>query len=101
MAVDIAQAERRILHEFGPKACIEEEPCRLHAVRSTRTAAAPGDYQPDWNDILKNYKVRASGMKQWYLLSVFIGDYIRDVQFCKQLAKRLACDRNQKEFVRD
>lgn len=51
--------------------------------------------------ISRNYKVRASGMKQWYLLSVFIGDYIRDVQFCKQLSKRLACDRNQKEFVRD
>lgn len=49
----------------------------------------------------RDYKVRATGMKQWYLLSVFIGDYIRDVQFCKQLAKRLACDRNQKEFVRD
>lgn len=53
MAVDVAQAERKILQEFGPKACIEEEPCRLHAVRSTRTTSAPGDYQPDWNDILK------------------------------------------------
>ncbi|XP_065086667.1 uncharacterized protein LOC135708472 [Ochlerotatus camptorhynchus] len=102
MAVDIAQAERKILQEFGPKACIEEEPCRLHAVRTTRTSSTgAGDYQPDWNEILKNYKVRTSGMKQWYLLSVFIGDYIRDVQFCKQLSKRLACDRNQKEFVRD
>uniref|UniRef100_A0A8D8CCI8 (northern house mosquito) hypothetical protein n=2 Tax=Culex pipiens TaxID=7175 RepID=A0A8D8CCI8_CULPI len=97
MAVDVAQAERKILREFGPKACIEEEPCRLHAVRTNRS----DDYQPDWNEILKDYKVRATGMKQWYLLSVFIGDYIRDVQFCKQLAKRLACDRNQKEFVRD
>ncbi|EDS29252.1 conserved hypothetical protein [Culex quinquefasciatus] len=77
MAVDVAQAERKIQHEFGPKACIEEEPCRLHAVRTNRS----DDYQPDWNEILKDYKVRATGMKQWYLLSVFIGDYIRDVQF--------------------
>ncbi|XP_055533040.1 uncharacterized protein LOC129723097 [Wyeomyia smithii] len=97
LAVAVTEAERTILHEFGPKVCIEEEPCRLHASQTRRTE----DYQPDWNDILKNYKVRATGMKQWYLLSVFIGDYIRDVQFCKQLAKRLACDRNQKEFVRD
>ncbi|XP_058832840.1 uncharacterized protein LOC131690819 [Topomyia yanbarensis] len=97
MAVAVTQAERKIQQEFGPKACIEEEPCRLHAAQTRRS----DDYQPDWSDILKNYKVRATGMKQWYLLSVFIGDYIRDVQFCKQLSKRLACDRGQKEFVRD
>ncbi|XP_055627952.1 uncharacterized protein LOC129769604 [Toxorhynchites rutilus septentrionalis] len=97
LAIDVAQAERKILQEFGPKVCIEEEPCRMNAIRMSRVDSN----QPDWDDILKNYKVRATGMKQWYLLSVFIGDYIQDVQFCKQLAKRLACDRNQKEFVRD
>lgn len=52
MAVDVAQAERKILREFGPKACIEEEPCRLHAVRTNRS----DDYQPDWNEILKLIK---------------------------------------------
>lgn len=52
MAVDVAQAERKIQHEFGPKACIEEEPCRLHAVRTNRS----DDYQPDWNEILKLIK---------------------------------------------
>ncbi|XP_053676292.1 uncharacterized protein LOC128726504 [Anopheles nili] len=97
LAIDVVQAERKILHEFGPKACIEEEPCRSHAVRSARL----DNYQPDWDDILNNYKAQSTGMKQWYLLSVFLGDYLRDVQFCKQLAKRLDCNRNQRPFLRD
>ncbi|XP_058053319.1 uncharacterized protein LOC131205298 [Anopheles bellator] len=97
LAIDVAQAERRILHEFGPKACIEEEPCRIHAVSSARM----DQYKPDWDDILKNYKSQSTGMKQWYLLSVFLGDYLRDVHFCKQLAKRLDCNRYQRPFVRD
>ncbi|ETN62157.1 myosin light chain kinase [Anopheles darlingi] len=97
LAIDVAQAERKIYQEFGPKACIEEEPCRIHAVSSARM----DQYKPDWDDILKNYKSQSNGMKQWYLLSVFLGDYLRDVQFCKQLAKRLDCNRYQRPFVRD
>uniref|UniRef100_A0A182NH82 Uncharacterized protein n=1 Tax=Anopheles dirus TaxID=7168 RepID=A0A182NH82_9DIPT len=97
LAIDVSQAERKILHEFGPKACIEEEPCRIHAVASARL----DNYQPDWEDILKNYKAQTTGMKQWYLLSVFLGDYLRDVHFCKQLAKRLDCNRYQRPFLRD
>lgn len=47
-AIDIYQAERRILQEMGPKACVMEEPCRHHAARPT-----PKSEQPDWSDILK------------------------------------------------
>jgi hypothetical protein len=49
----------------------------------------------------RNYKAQSNGMKQWYLLSVFIGDEIRDAALCKQLSKRLACDRNIKVPIRD
>lgn len=38
-----------------------------------------------------NYKSQSTGMKEWYLLSVFLGDVIRDANLCKQLAKRLTC----------
>jgi hypothetical protein len=95
-AINLSIAERQILKELGPKACILEEPCKIHANRRAKF----GD-QPDWNDILRNYKVQSSGMKQWYLLSVFMGDVLRDAKFCKQLSKRLACDRNIKIPVRD
>lgn len=47
-AIDLTQAERKIISELGPKACVLEEPCRLHAIRKERT----GD-QPDWNNILR------------------------------------------------
>lgn len=41
---------------------------------------------------LRNYKVQSTGgMKQWYLLSLFIGDAVRDVPLCKHLAKRMPC----------
>lgn len=48
-----------------------------------------------------NYKNQSKGMKQWYLLSSFMGDELRDPMFCKQLAKRLACDRHIKHPIRD
>lgn len=85
-AAEALIAEKQIIREFGPKACIIEEPCRIHAARPGKKGA-----QPDWPEILRNYKVQSTGMKQWYLLSVFIGDVIRDVPLCKHLAKRLQC----------
>ncbi|KAG4071259.1 hypothetical protein HA402_003963 [Bradysia odoriphaga] len=95
-AIDISSAEKQILTELGPKACVLEEPCRFHAGRHRTNGE-----QPDWSNILRNYKNQSSGMKQWYLLSVFLGDVIRDVPLCKKLAKRLRCDRDEKVFVRD
>jgi len=95
-AIDVTVAEKQILTELGPKACVLEEPCRFHAGRQRISGE-----QPDWNSILRNYKNQSSGMKQWYLLSVFLGDVIRDVPLCKKLAKRLRCDRDDKVFSRD
>ncbi|XP_031623565.1 uncharacterized protein LOC116340941 [Contarinia nasturtii] len=87
--VDIDYAQKKILDEYGPKACIIEEPCKDHSLRQGRAGA-----QPDWLDILRNYKIQRGGMKQWYLLSVFIGDVIRDPTLCKRLAKRIPCNRD-------
>lgn len=47
-AVDISLAEKQILAELGPKACILEEPCRIHAARPGKVGE-----QPDWSDILQ------------------------------------------------
>jgi len=47
-AINTAIAERQILRELGPKACILEEPCKIHAHRK-----APRGAQPDWNDVLR------------------------------------------------
>jgi len=95
-AINAAIAEKQILSDLGPKACVMEEPCKIHATRKAKRGA-----QPEWSDILSNYKTQSNGMKQWYLLSVFIGDEIRDAALCKQLSKRLACDRHIKLPIRD
>lgn len=47
-AINAAIAERQILSELGPKACIMEEPCKVHATRKAKRGA-----QPDWGDILR------------------------------------------------
>lgn len=47
-AINLAIAERQILNELGPKACILEEPCRMHATRKARRGS-----QPEWSDILR------------------------------------------------
>lgn len=47
-AIDISLAEKQILSELGPKACILEEPCRIHANRKARTGA-----EPEWGNILR------------------------------------------------
>lgn len=41
-------AEKQILTELGPKACVLEEACRFHAGRPR----IDGE-QPDWNNILR------------------------------------------------
>jgi hypothetical protein len=47
-AINLSIAERQILSELGPKACIMEEPCRTQAARRARRGT-----QPDWNNILR------------------------------------------------
>lgn len=48
VAIDVVQAEKQILQEFGPKVCVLEEPCKFHAFRP-----AVRGQQPDWDDILR------------------------------------------------
>lgn len=41
-------AVRKIIDEYGEKACVIEDPCKTHALRPGSLGA-----QPDWNDILR------------------------------------------------
>lgn len=47
-SVDIDFAEKKIIAEYGPKACVIEEPCKINALRPGQANA-----QPDWVDILR------------------------------------------------
>lgn len=46
--VDLDYAQKKIIDEYGQKACVIEEPCKIHALRPGRVGA-----QPDWDDILR------------------------------------------------
>ncbi|KAH8373446.1 hypothetical protein KR009_007294 [Drosophila setifemur] len=99
LAIDAELAQKQILSEFGSQACILEEPCRVHASRplngSNRRIPDEITAKPHatWSEVLSNYKVQPGigGIKQWYLLSLFIGDATRDPLLCKHLAKRMPC----------
>lgn len=47
-SIDVDFAVKKILDEYGPKACVIEEPCKQHALRT-----GPKFGQPDWMDILR------------------------------------------------
>lgn len=47
-SVDLDYAQKKIIDEYGAKACVIEEPCKVHALRPGRAGA-----QPDWIDILR------------------------------------------------
>lgn len=49
-AYDAELAQKEILREFGPRACILEEPCRLHASRPGRFGV---QQHPAWNEIFR------------------------------------------------
>lgn len=49
LAYDADIAQKEILREFGPRACILEEPCRIHASRPGR---APQTHL-DWQEVFR------------------------------------------------
>ncbi|GLV37707.1 uncharacterized protein CBL_13980 [Carabus blaptoides fortunei] len=85
--IDMDEAEKRLVAELGEHVCIYNRVClhyaeraKLNKSRSLRTL--------DWDDILRQYKGSPDRNKEFYLLSVFLGDIVASPKFCNQLAKR-------------
>lgn len=49
LAYDADYAQKEILREYGPRACILEEPCRQHASRPGRNSQT----HPNWQEIFR------------------------------------------------
>lgn len=49
LAYDADYAQKEILREFGQRACILEEPCRLHASRPGRVSQT----HPNWSEVFR------------------------------------------------
>ncbi|KAJ8711790.1 hypothetical protein PYW08_008744 [Mythimna loreyi] len=88
---DVIEVEKYIVGEFGARACIFERVCAHYA---TRAQAQPRP-QFDWPDVFSQYKRSPDQAKEFYLLSVFLGDIVGSPQLCHQLGKRRSCDTQQ------
>lgn len=88
--IDVDEAEKRIVAELGERVCVFSRVCLYHANRA-RASAGTSNPQLDWEDILSRYKSSADRNKEFYLLSVFLGDIVGSSKLCTQLAKRRPC----------
>ncbi|XP_059051932.1 uncharacterized protein LOC131846611 [Achroia grisella] len=85
---DALEVEKYIVGEFGARACVFERVCARYAAR----AQAQPRPQLDWPDVFSQYKRSSDQAKEFYLLSVFLGDIVGSPQLCHQLGKRRGCD---------
>ncbi|KAF9411942.1 hypothetical protein HW555_006254 [Spodoptera exigua] len=85
---DVNEVEKYIVGEFGARACVFERVCAHYA---TRAQAQPRP-QFDWPDVFRQYKRSPDQAKEFYLLSVFLGDIVGSPQLCHQIGKRRSCD---------
>ncbi|XP_063374585.1 uncharacterized protein LOC134662325 isoform X1 [Cydia amplana] len=85
---DAAEVEKYIVGEFGARACVFERVCAHYAARAQRDPKP----QMDWPDVFSHYKRSSDQAKDFYLLSVFLGDIVGSTQLCHQLGKRRSCD---------
>ncbi|KAL0818950.1 hypothetical protein ABMA28_008249 [Loxostege sticticalis] len=88
---DPLEVEKYIVGEFGARACVFERVCAHYAARA-RAQPRP---QMDWPDVFSQYKRSPEQAKEYYLLSVFLGDIVGSPQLCHQLGKRRGCDETQ------
>ncbi|XP_049884836.1 uncharacterized protein LOC126379892 [Pectinophora gossypiella] len=85
---DAQEVEKYIVGEFGARACVFERVCAHYAARA-QTHPRP---QLDWPDVFSQYKRSPDQAKEYYLLSVFLGDIVGSPQLCHHLGKRRSCD---------
>ncbi|KAK9890072.1 hypothetical protein WA026_008885 [Henosepilachna vigintioctopunctata] len=85
--IDMIEAEKRLVEELGENVCIYTRVCLHHAGKARKTRGK-GELVIDWDEIFRNYKQSNEHHKEFYLLSVFLGDFIASPSFCNQLAKR-------------
>ncbi|XP_075227566.1 uncharacterized protein LOC142328014 [Lycorma delicatula] len=79
---DIDEVENRLVKELGPQVCIFERVCTYHALAGIR------NHHIGWNDLVRKFRSAPEGKKQYYMLSVFMGDIMGSPNLCHQLAKR-------------
>ncbi|XP_057657547.1 uncharacterized protein LOC130894638 [Diorhabda carinulata] len=85
--INMIEAEKRLVSELGENVCIYPKVC-LHHAEKARKSNGRQEVVIDWDEIFSNYKASSQKHKEFYLLSVFLGDFIQSPKFCNQLIKR-------------
>lgn len=88
---DVVEIEKKLVAEMGERVCIYKDVCERYAERAN---SVEGENQAlDWDNVFSRFEVTPQRSKQFYLLSVFLGDIVASPQLCRQLVKRgRACD---------
>nr|CAH7741583.1 unnamed protein product [Callosobruchus chinensis] len=84
--INMLEAEKRLVSELGENVCIYPKVCLHHAEQARKTGRQ--ELVVDWDEIFSHYKNSKEKQKEYYLLSVFLGDFIASPRFCNQLVKR-------------
>ncbi|CAG9855475.1 unnamed protein product [Phyllotreta striolata] len=85
--INMIEAEKRLVSELGENVCIYPKVCLHHAEKAKRSSGRE-QMVIDWDEVFRNYKSSPQKHKEFYLLSVFLGDFVQSKQFCNQLVKR-------------
>ncbi|XP_060537300.1 uncharacterized protein LOC132708760 [Cylas formicarius] len=85
--INMIEAEKRLVTELGENVCIYPKVCLHHAEKARKTNGRH-EMIIDWDDVFNNYKASQEKQKEFYFLSVFLGDFIASPRFCNQLIKR-------------
>ncbi|XP_019872706.1 uncharacterized protein LOC109600950 [Aethina tumida] len=86
--INMIEAEKRLVQALGENVCIYRKVCLHHAEKAQKTVGRRQNLVVDWDEVFSNYKESKEAQKEYYLLSVFLGDFIASPKFCNQLAKR-------------
>ncbi|XP_050313927.1 uncharacterized protein LOC126748617 [Anthonomus grandis grandis] len=84
--INMIEAEKRLVTELGDNVCIYPKVCLYHAERARKSGKR--EVEVNWNEVFENYKASEEKQKEYYFLSVFLGDFIASPKFCNQLVKR-------------
>ncbi|XP_072402264.1 uncharacterized protein [Diabrotica undecimpunctata] len=85
--INMIEAEKRLVSELGENVCIYPKVCLHHAEKASKSKGRQ-EIAIDWDEVFRNYKASPEKNKEFYLLSVFLGDFIQSPKFCNQLVKR-------------
>ncbi|KAL1493107.1 hypothetical protein ABEB36_011233 [Hypothenemus hampei] len=85
--INMVEAEKRLVTELGENVCIYPKVCLYQADKARRNSNRNREVQVDWNEVFNNYKTSKEKQKEFYFLSVFLGDFIASPKFCNHLVK--------------